>query len=411
MAGVSSSQNQIMRSALPIGAKLFAVRALTWAREQYWLFPVAIFLFLRIWTSFWAVLSATLFPQPVPIEEGYYGLSPLASRLDRILWWPWVRWDTTWYIKIAAQGYVLSDSSTAFFPLYPFLIKLSAPLLGHNLAAASVIIASLAALAGFILLYKLVLDEQGEQVARRAILYLGVFPTSFFLFAGYTEALFLALVLGAYLCVRKRKWELGCVLGALVALARPEGMLFILPLAVEFLLQYRRKEVSLVRGLNLLTVSAGAVAYPLMLAVQFGNVFAWLQAESAWHRTTLPWDTLSIALNQALSAQDIITTIRSLPDPILALLFIAFTVWSFLRLSLTLAIYMTTIVVLPLFSMTTYLPFLPLASMSRYVLVAFPAFILLARQRWSVWMGPLVAVSLLVQMCWLVAFGAWVFVG
>ena len=44
---------------------------------------------------------------------------------------PWAHWDGVWYIKIATTGYADGDGSTAFFPLYPMLLRWLAMPLPH----------------------------------------------------------------------------------------------------------------------------------------------------------------------------------------------------------------------------------------------------------------------------------------
>ena len=48
----------------------------------------------------------------------------------------WQRWDALWYQHLAEAGYQAGDGSTAFYPLYPFLIKVfSLPLFGQTVWA------------------------------------------------------------------------------------------------------------------------------------------------------------------------------------------------------------------------------------------------------------------------------------
>ena len=54
------------------------------------------------------------------------------GRVSQLLINPWFRWDTGWYLKIAAVGYDLKDGSTVFPPLYPLLIRWVAALVGKH---------------------------------------------------------------------------------------------------------------------------------------------------------------------------------------------------------------------------------------------------------------------------------------
>src|SRR5688500_15188516 len=50
---------------------------------------------------------------------------------------PAARWDSVWYLQIAAGGY--DDQRAAFFPLYPLLAKAGGALFGSALVAGVVI--------------------------------------------------------------------------------------------------------------------------------------------------------------------------------------------------------------------------------------------------------------------------------
>src|SRR5258708_4931445 len=48
---------------------------------------------------------------------------------------PWHRWDTGWYLKIAAKGYDANDGSIIFAPLYPALMGALGKFVGDTLLA------------------------------------------------------------------------------------------------------------------------------------------------------------------------------------------------------------------------------------------------------------------------------------
>jgi len=69
------------------------------------------------------------------------------------------------------------------------------------------------------LLYRLVRHDEDASVALRSAWFLLIFPTAYFLHIGYTEALFMALVLGSFLAARTERWWLAGLIGGLAALA------------------------------------------------------------------------------------------------------------------------------------------------------------------------------------------------
>jgi len=368
-------------------------------------FPIGLFIFLRGWTGFWASMSALYVPPSAAATNQYFGVEPLHDLIIA----PWQRWDTIWYTKIAMDGYA-ADASSHFPPLYPLLIRLLLPLTGNNAVAAGLVISSAAALAGFVLLYHLACTMFDTSAARRAVLFLGVFPTAFFLFAAYTESLFLALALGAFMCAMRSRWGWAGLLGALAAMTRPQGMIFIFPLAVEFWVQNRRGEIALARAWNLVPVLFGGIAHILWLTYQFGTPLAWFRSEAILHRASLPWDTFLAGWQAVLNASSISDAALSFLDPIAVILLLAALVWSARRLSLAMTMYIAIIVAPSLFVVTTYSDAYPLTSVSRFVILAFPVFVLLGSHRARWWETIVLTLSFLLQTLLLILFSAWVFV-
>jgi hypothetical protein len=105
-------------------------------------------------------------------------------------------------------------------------------------------------------------------------------------------------------------------------------------------------------------------------------------------------------------------SLYNLPDLVITLLFLGLTIRGFQRLSPTLAAYMTVLVVPPLFNNPLFVPYLPLASISRYLLMAFPGFFLLGQvASESLWQKLLMTSSFLLETFGLILFVAWIFVG
>ena len=62
---------------------------------------------------------------------------------------------------------------------------------------AALMVSNICALLFFWFLYRLVNLDYGAEVARRAVVLSALFPSSFFLFMGYTESVVLAGMVGA----------------------------------------------------------------------------------------------------------------------------------------------------------------------------------------------------------------------
>ena len=191
-----------------------------------------------------------------------------------------VRADSGWYLSIVNKGYVYDAaniagvSNVAFFPLYPLLIWLLGST-GLSYKAAAAIISNLCALGFSFMLFKLLSMDFSPSDSKRAVIYVLIFPVSFFFSAVYTESLFLLLTVSSFYFARKSNWLAAGVLGGLSALARPTGFLLFLPLAFEYLYQ-KRFDLRQVRPnvLALLLVPLGVLLFMAYCQAQFGDALA-----------------------------------------------------------------------------------------------------------------------------------------
>jgi len=145
-------------------------------------------------------------------------------------------------------------------------------------------------------MYSLVARDFTAQIARRAVLYLSVFPSAFFLFAPFTEALFFALSVWTLYSARHTWWVWAGAFGLLAALTRTQGLFLVLPLAWEALHYHRHHRQLRWRSWLPFAVVAGPVCGFLLY-----NAYVWrtielnvLQVQQAWGmRTTPPWTVIS----------------------------------------------------------------------------------------------------------------------
>ena len=198
---------------------------------------------------------------------------------------PWAHWDGVWYIKIATSGYADGDGSTAFFPLFPMLLRYIGVILHGNLLISGIVI-SLFCYAGCVwLLYRLVNRDFGASVASRAVIYLAIGPLSFFLQAVYTESLFLLLSLACFVFAREGRWRLAGFMGLLATLTRSTGVLLLIPMAYYY---YERRGWKLRKTdshvANLLMVVEGLLVWMTYLALAFGKPLAFSTAQAQWER-------------------------------------------------------------------------------------------------------------------------------
>jgi hypothetical protein len=79
------------------------------------------------------------------------------------------RWDTFWYLNIARRGYqwktAAVTSPTAFFPLYPLLIRIGVLLSHRSYIVVALVLSNLSFLAALVYLWRLAAWELGQRVA------------------------------------------------------------------------------------------------------------------------------------------------------------------------------------------------------------------------------------------------------
>jgi hypothetical protein len=316
---------------------------------------------------------------------------PFGGLADTLLS-PLARWDSAWYLDIAHSGY--AGPSSAFFPLYPMLVRgvavVAAP--GALLVAAYAV--SLAALVGALyLMHRLVtLELRSPELARDSVLMLALFPGALWMGAPYSESLFLLLSVGAFYTARTDRWAWAGGCAALASATRSAGILLLVPLVLIWWGSPER------RGRDLAWIALaplGLIAYSVYLAVSIGDGFAYLHLQEVWFRSfagpfgavpdgaVAAWD----GLRQILSGQRAhVYFTEAGGDPMAAawhnvelfgflLLGLAAVVGAVRRLPLAYGAYVLVALQLPLsFPVGPQ----PLMSLPRFLAVLFPLFMWLA---------------------------------
>lgn len=220
----------------------------------------------------------------------------LSFPLAAPLWRTWVRWDAPIYARIALSGYqpAARHETPAFFPLWPLVERLAAPLVGGDPALAGLIVANLAFGVALVELYRLAREELGVAAARSATLALTAYPLALFGAVGYPESLFLALAIAAYRRMRRGEWATAALLGGLAALTRQSGVALALPFLWEYGRQRgwrpRQWRADLAWGL---AIPGGVALFALWLWRAVGDPLAFLHAQATWRRSfAWPWQTL-----------------------------------------------------------------------------------------------------------------------
>ena len=344
----------------------------------------------------------------------------------------WSHWDGEHYVALAMGGYLNppDDVSPAFFPLYPLLVRSFAGLFGgpiskEVLSVWGLLLSLLFLPFALYFVYQIALHSFDERVARGTVLALAFFPTTFFLNAAYTESLFLALSAGSLWAVRVRKDLLvACVLAALAGATRNVGVFLVVPLLYEWI---KNIETFRWRGIYLLAAPGGLLAYMGYLWVRFGDPLLFYSAQKSWGRqATGPLDTAGRAWGSAVEGAGRLLDPGLWANPSLGdaanhlagagnffnLAFFVFAVVALFAgaryLPLSLSVY-GLLLVAPATLFGT--PESPLMGTPRYVLVAFPIFIVLGLlSRSKLLFGGWLVLSTLASLALCALFVSWRFV-
>ena len=310
----------------------------------------------------------------------------------------WNRYDATWYLSVVAHGYQ-DPRQAAFFPLYPALTAVIAPLLGGAVhwVAAALVVSNLSALAAFAGLGLLAAHEDDAAASGPSIRALAAYPLSLFTVAGYADSLLLALAVFALFFARRSRWRAASCCAFLAGFTRPTALILVLPLAWEYgaqrgiwrALGERRWRLLRVRTLRWRTLPMWLVAtgtapaalglYALFLWRRFGSplTFATVQA-TYWHReTTAPWLTVGLQIQNMLQMVPWSwEQARTLVDFAPVLLFAALTIFIARRLPFAYTLYMLGVLCTALCEPVLG-PGDMLGAAGRYMLPSVPVFLLL----------------------------------
>lgn len=342
--------------------------------------------------AFW--VGAALALLWAPLRHDFPPFRAYEARTD-LLFSTFAQWDAGWFLRIADHGYDIPATS-AFFPLYPLVVRAVGFVLGSTLVAG-VLVALIAAGVGAVLVWRIARPLVGEAVANDTVLLLALYPSALVFTAPYSDGLFLALAAGSFLAASRGRGWLAGVLGGLAVATRLVGLALV-PALLLLLWPRGRSLRELVRPLPVVLLPAALGLYCLYLEHRFGDPLAFEHAQRLyWLRETSPlgpigglWESVSAGYHGA--AELLLHLPRGLGEPggfpdrdrfatwnVLHLLLLVAALWltwvAWRRLGPALGLYAAG-VDLAILSGTHEV--FPLASLPRYLLTNFPLFIALA---------------------------------
>lgn len=239
--------------------------------------------------------------------------------------WPvtlFARYDTGHFLQIATFGYpvapfrpplMIGDNDDAFLPGYPIGARWLADVLTGGSPGRTAFLVSLAVLAWLgaaasaILIWRLAADDTDRPTADRTVLILLAGPYAVFLMTSYSEGLFLAFALAAWLAARRDRWWLAGLMAAGAAIVRINGLFLVAGLAVMFVLAARASGRRIVRAevLSLALPLLATAGYFGWMRATTGRWTTWFEVqERGWARsTTWPWTTFVHSAKRLLTVE------------------------------------------------------------------------------------------------------------
>jgi hypothetical protein len=151
----------------------------------------------------------------------------------------WFHGDAVWYCLIADNGYSYTpgqQSSIAFFPVFPMLLRAVAPVVGGNDEIAGSATGVVTGGAAVLVFACWVWARLPRDEAATAVAVLLLYPYSFFLSgAVYSDGLFLLTAVGAFLLLEQHRYWLAGLVGAFATADRPVGAAVAIGLVVRMI--------------------------------------------------------------------------------------------------------------------------------------------------------------------------------
>jgi hypothetical protein len=206
----------------------------------------------------------------------------------------WAQWDSGWYLHIAQHGYqaipdINGQTDIAFFPLYPYLIRILAWPFHYSLTAVLIIgllISSAALIATGHFLYKFTAKKFSPKIARLTLLLLFLSPTGFIFSSIMTESLFLLFLVLAFMWAEQSRWKYVATMSALLVLTRPAGFPAVLVLGIMYAARnnFNWRRLLKIESLWVIGPLLGTACLLLINHAVTGDFLGFAHAEKAWQR-------------------------------------------------------------------------------------------------------------------------------
>lgn len=201
--------------------------------------------------------------------------------LNKFFLAPWANFDGIHYLFIAGNGYT---NNFGFFPAYPFSIKIVSIFFGANTPfdlayfLSAFFISNIAFFLSLIVFYKLLSLDYNEKQTKQALLAFLVFPTSFFFGSLYSESLFLLFLFLSFYFARKKQWVLASIFGIFLTLTRLVGICIFPVLLYEYFIVAKQPLKKLPQT-GLWMIPFGLIGYSIYNYIAQKDFFYFIHAQ------------------------------------------------------------------------------------------------------------------------------------
>ncbi len=285
---------------------------------------------------------------------------------------PLHRFDALWYEEIAKTNYKDSPLTTAFFPLYPWIVNGVGNFFGIPYVLSAFFLNTLFTFLVFFLLYYLTALEYTKKIAIRTTLIYAFFPASFFLLVPYAEPLLFLFILLSFIFAKYNKVILSVICCILAAITKPYGAIVLIPIGLIMLSCNKSFKKRIMIFFLLLLIPLSFLTINKYQESMVNSVSSSLNAQSLWGATIpMPWEPIfsevKLLLRNPLdlpNSLNLITVISSVLFLIVSWRKISWSNWLF-----TFVLFITSYFLTVKQSI--------LYSMSRHALIFFPLFMYL----------------------------------
>jgi hypothetical protein len=333
------------------------------------------------WAPFGLIVMASLalqsageyfWPQKVSHDSGQHLVSDFPNSVTMHAL---AHWDANWYADISENGYFYQpnvQSSVAFFPLFPLLIKGITFISGNKWVSAELLSLSAGILAMF-LFFQWAKKRFPEQ-AHWALFTFALYPFAIYFYGVvYSDGLFLSLVIGSFLALEHRRYFLCALIGIAATACRPLAPALILGLLARSF-EMRRSDKESLRAIDFVPALSGfgLLAYMSFLYFRFNDPLAFMHVQGApgWDQAA-GWHTwLKITWFEMLFPKcSVEVGLVKGGHALCTLLAIALVKPTFKKLGFGYGVFCAVAVAIPAISSKDF------HSVGRYVMAAFPLFL------------------------------------